>query len=195
MEEIRVRATVKVLVRQLVISFYHAKMFVLLSLSLSCSLKTNPPFQSVLCDTVLAADLACGSEGLEALCEAVKAAGLGEVLSSGTFTVFAPTTEAFATLPAERMADVDNLTNLLLYHVVPGQKLMSSDLPCVAGENTIEMANGKDTRTRCVKSVPELQKGIGNDIDDAPAFVTVDVEACNGVVHVIDGVLLDANFS
>jgi len=143
----------------------------------------------------LPADLACGTAGLEALCEAVTAAGLGEVLSSGTFTVFAPTTDAFTTLPTERMADIDNLTNLLLYHVVPGRKLMSSDLPCVAGENTIEMANGKDTRTRCVANVPELQKGGGNSIDDAPAFVTVDVEACNGVVHVIDGVLLDRTFS
>ena len=143
----------------------------------------------------LAADLACGTVGLEGLCEAVKAAGLVEVLSSGTFTVFAPTTDAFTALPTERMTEIDNLTDLLLYHVVPGQKLMSSDLPCAAGENTIEMANGKDTRTRCVSNVPELQKGIGNSIDDVPAFVTVDVEACNGVVHVIDGVLLDKNFS
>ena len=126
-------------------------------------------------------------------------AGLEETLSSGTFTVFAPTDDAFATASsrlANVMADSDALTDTLLYHVVPDQVLMSTDLPCQAGENNFEMGNGKDTRTLCLGGVPTYQKGIANTAEDGlPAFVIVDVEACNGVVHIIDGVLLDNTFN
>lgn len=131
---------------------------------------------------------------------AVQAAGLAETLSGdGMFTVFAPTNDALAAIPSATLEGLladptGELADTLLYHVIAGQKLMSTDLPCQAGENTLEMANGKDTRTLCVGGLPTYQKGIANSRDASPHFVGVDVEACNGVIHIIDGVLLDNSF-
>jgi transforming growth factor-beta-induced protein len=154
------------------------------------------PFSSWPVD--IPAAIACSADGLQTLCQAIQTAELEETLSGGMFTVFAPTNEAFEAIPSDvleaTLADVDELTDTLLYHVVVDQKLMSSDLPCEAGNNVLEMANIKDTRTLCVGDVPAYQKGIGNSLEDLPKFVVVDVEACNGVVHIIDRVLLDNSF-
>jgi uncharacterized surface protein with fasciclin (FAS1) repeats len=148
--------------------------------------------------TTFLVELACGADDLETLCSSIQAAGLEEALSGGEWTVFGPTNESFEALPedalAATLADVDELTDLLLYHVVPDQVLHSSDLPCDAGDNVIEMGNAKDTRTRCIGGVPTYQKGIANPTDNMPKFVVVDVEGCNGVIHIIDGVLLDNSF-
>jgi uncharacterized surface protein with fasciclin (FAS1) repeats len=124
---------------------------------------------------------------------------LEETLSSdGEFTVFAPNEEAIEALPPGAldavMSDVEELTDTLLYHVVSGQKLYAADLPCEAGNNLIEMANGKDTRSLCVDGAPTYIKGIANTRDDLPKILAADVEACNGVIHIIDYVLLDNSF-
>lgn len=137
-----------------------------------------------------ATTLACETEGFETLCAAVEAAGLVETLSSGTFTIFAPTNDAFDALPDGALdgllADTDALTNVLLFHVVPETTVYSTDLVCTG---LVEMGNGKDSRTVCVDDA-FYQKGAGNSRDAMPKIVQADLKVCNGVIHVVDQVML-----
>lgn len=133
--------------------------------------------------------LASGNENLSTLVTAVQAAGLVETLQGeGPFTVFAPTNAAFAALPAGTLdtllqpANKDQLSAILTYHVVAGE-VKSSDLKdgqvvttVQGGTLTVNVADGKVT----------LTDAKGNKVN----VVTADVDASNGVVHVIDGVVL-----
>ena len=127
-------------------------------------------------------DTAAGNEDFETLVAAVTAAGLVETLKGeGPFTVFAPTDEAFAalgdtvdTLLMEE--NRDDLTAILTYHVVPG-KVMAGDLTDDAMVATVQ---GQEVTI---------------DLDNGPMvnganIVTTDIEATNGVIHVIDAVIL-----
>lgn len=120
------------------------------------------------------------------LLAAATAAGLAETLSSeGPFTVFAPTDEAFAAVPADVLEklllpeNAEVLSSILLYHVVSGATVTSDMV--AAGE--VEMANGE--------SATIATEG-GVTIDGANV-VTVDVMASNGVIHVIDAVIIPAS--
>jgi transforming growth factor-beta-induced protein len=126
-------------------------------------------------------DTALGA-GFNTLLAAVEAAGLESVLrSEGPFTIFAPTDAAFAALglSADNIGDipVEALRNILFYHLTPG-RLAAAD---VVQRTRLRMANGGTTRIR---------------VDEEGAFingsqiVAVDVEAMNGIIHVIDAVLL-----
>ena len=118
------------------------------------------------------------------LVAAVKAAGLVETLSGkGPFTVFAPTNEAFAKLPAgtvENLLKPENkaqLVAVLTYHVVPG-KVMSADL---AGKKIMaKTVQGSDV---------DIDATSGVMVDNAKATAT-DIAADNGVIHVIDTVVM-----
>ncbi len=118
------------------------------------------------------------------LVAAVEAAGLVETLKgAGPFTVFAPTDEAFAALPAGTLDELlkpenkQKLTDILLYHVVPG-KVMASD---VASLTSAATALGKDVA---------IKSEMGSVyVNDARVIIT-DIEASNGVIHVIDAVIL-----
>jgi len=118
------------------------------------------------------------------LVTAVKAAGLVETLQGpGPFTVFAPTDEAFAKLPAgtvENLLKPENkskLVAILTYHVVPG-KVMSKDIA------------GKETMAKSVEgSEIKVDATSGVKVDDAKVVKT-DIEASNGVIHVIDAVIM-----
>ncbi|MEQ9055297.1 MAG: fasciclin domain-containing protein [Roseovarius confluentis] len=117
------------------------------------------------------------------LVAAVEAAGLVETLKGeGPFTVFAPTDEAFAALPAGTVEDLlkpenkDQLTAILTYHVVPG-KVMSGDLTDDMAATTVQ---GSDIMI-------DLDNGVM--VDDA-TVVSADIETSNGVIHVIDKVIL-----
>jgi transforming growth factor-beta-induced protein len=127
-------------------------------------------------------DIAAANENFSTLVTALQAAGLVETLQGdGPFTVFAPTNDAFAALPAEALdsllADPEALTNVLLYHVVPA-KAMAADVVNLPYADT---ALGQ----------PVLFKMDGDQVmvNDA-AVTTADLEASNGVIHVIDKVLL-----
>ena len=116
------------------------------------------------------------------LLAAAKAAGLVETLQSdGPFTVFAPTDEAFAKLPEgtveSLLADPDALREILLYHVVPG-KVLAADVASLKSATTVQ---GSD-----VKFV--VASG-GVRVNDANVVQT-DIETSNGVIHVIDAVIL-----
>jgi uncharacterized surface protein with fasciclin (FAS1) repeats len=116
------------------------------------------------------------------LVKAVTAAGLVDTLSgTGPFTVFAPTDEAFAKIPAETLnavlADKAQLTKILTYHVVAG-KVMAADVTGMTSAATVEGS------TIAIKTVDGKVM-----INDATVVMT-DVECSNGVIHVIDSVLM-----
>ncbi|MEZ9870707.1 fasciclin domain-containing protein [Vibrio sp. 10N.261.51.C6] len=129
-------------------------------------------------------DVAAENGSFNTLLAAVKAAGLVETLKGdGPFTVFAPTDEAFAALP-EGTVDMllkpenkDKLIAVLTYHVVPG-KIMASEVMKLDSAVTVQ---GE-----------AVMVGIdhGNVMVNKAQVVMADVEASNGVIHVIDAVLL-----
>ena len=129
-------------------------------------------------------DTAVGAGSFNTLVAAVKAAGLVETLKSpGPFTVFAPTDDAFNKLPAgtvdSLLKDIPQLTKILTYHVVSG-KVLSSDVVKLDKATTVE---GSDVKI-------DASNG-GVKVNDS-TVVTPDVEADNGVIHIIDSVLLPA---
>ena len=132
------------------------------------------------------AEIVRDSTTLSTLYTAVQSAGLGSTLAdeSATFTVFAPTNAAFEALGEDTinalLADTDTLSDILLYHVVAGSEINSTAAVGAAG-TTVEMANGQSVGVSTMNGSVYINN----------AMVTVvDVEASNGVVHVIDTVLL-----
>ena len=129
-------------------------------------------------------DTAVADGRFTTLVAAVQAAGLVETLKGeGPFTVFAPTDEAFAMLPEGTVEELlkpenlETLQNILLYHVVPG-KVMAADV------TALESAETASGQTVAIKT------DMGNvNINDAKVVIT-DIETSNGVIHVIDAVLL-----
>ena len=129
-------------------------------------------------------DTAQSAGQFETLVAAVKAAGLAETLKGdGPFTVFAPTDEAFAKLPPGTVEDLlkpenkETLVAVLTYHVVPG-KIMSSD---IAGKTAmVETVQGGKLSVDATNGVK---------VDEA-TVISADIEASNGVIHVIDTVVL-----
>ncbi|MCB0664799.1 MAG: fasciclin domain-containing protein [Saprospiraceae bacterium] len=128
-------------------------------------------------------ELAVGTESLSTLVTAVKAAGLVETLSSeGPFTVFAPTNEAFEALPAGVLEELlkpenkDKLVSVLTYHVVGGS-VMSGDL--------------KDGMTAATVQGEEVTVDLTDGVKiSGSEVISADIKASNGVVHVINQVIL-----
>lgn len=143
-----------------------------------------PPAEEAMMDKTIV-DIAVADGRFNTLVAAVTAAELVDTLKSeGPFTVFAPTDDAFAALPAGTLDSLllpDNkqaLTDILLYHVVSG-KVMASD---VTGLSSAPTVLGKDI-TITIKD--------GNVfLNDTIQVIITDIEASNGVIHVIDAVLL-----
>ncbi|MCK0138528.1 fasciclin domain-containing protein [Aliiroseovarius sp. F47248L] len=129
-------------------------------------------------------DTAVGAGSFTTLVAAVEAAGLVDTLKGeGPFTVFAPTDEAFAALPEGTVETLlmpenkDQLTAILTYHVVPG-KVTSAD---IAGKSMeVGTVNG---------AMAMVDATDGVKIDDANV-VQADIETSNGMIHVIDAVIM-----
>ncbi len=147
-------------------------------------------------ETVL--DIAAGNEDFSTLAAAVEAAGLQDALSDpeATLTVFAPTNEAFEAALAslgltaeELLADTETLTAILTYHVL-GDIVTSSDIAAAGTEEIpVETLSGE-----------ELVVVVGDDgtvgfVDQTATVTMADIEASNGVIHVIDAVLLPPSMS
>jgi uncharacterized surface protein with fasciclin (FAS1) repeats len=120
--------------------------------------------------------------GFSTLVAAVDAAGLSETLSNdGPFTVFAPTNEAFAALPEGALEgllkDTDALKNVLLYHVVEGE-VMAADVVKI---DAAKMLNGMEAKVN-VKKDTVMIAGV--------KVVKIDIKTSNGIIHVIDAVML-----
>ncbi len=128
-------------------------------------------------------ETAVNAGSFSTLVTAIKAAGLVDTLKgAGPFTVFAPTDEAFAKLPAGTvealLQDLPKLKKILTYHVVSG-KVMAADVVKLKSAKTVEGSEVKIDASNGVK------------VNDS-TVVTPDVAADNGVIHIIDAVLLPA---
>ena len=150
----------------------------ILMLSLSLFAADKPMAKTDIVDTAIAAGQ------FNTLAKALQAAGLVDTLKGkGPFTVFAPTDEAFSKLPAGTVEDLlkpenkEKLVSILTYHVVPGD--VSSKK--VAGMTSAKTVNGK--------SLKISSEGGTVKIDNA-TVTKADIKASNGVIHVIDSVLM-----
>ena len=128
-------------------------------------------------------DTAVDAGSFSTLVAAVEAAGLVETLKGeGPFTVFAPTDDAFAALPEGTVDTLlmpenkDQLVQILTYHVVPG-KVMSTDL-------------SNDMTAETVEGSPVTIMTEGGVTVNGANVTTADIEASNGVIHVIDAVIM-----
>jgi transforming growth factor-beta-induced protein len=146
-------------------------------LAFSVAAIASPPNDKDIVDTAVAA----GS--FDTLVAAVTAAGLAETLKGeGPYTVFAPTDEAFAKLPAGTVESLlkpenkEKLVAILTYHVVPG-KIMAADVKTMKAATV----NGAEASLKVADS--------GVTIDQAN-IVKTDIVTSNGVIHVIDAVIL-----
>jgi transforming growth factor-beta-induced protein len=129
-------------------------------------------------------DTAVAAGAFDTLVTAVKAAGLVEVLkSAGPFTVFAPTEEAFAKVPKETLSsllrpeNIEQLKAVLTYHVVPG-KVLAADVLKLTEAKTVQ---GQSAKVSLVNGQPMI---------DAAKILKTDILCSNGVIHVIDSVIL-----
>lgn len=126
-------------------------------------------------------ETASANSDFSTLVTAIKAAGLVETLSgTGPFTVFAPTDAAFSEIPESTLktllADKPKLTSVLSYHVVPG-KIMAADIAGMKDAKTVEGS----------KLTINTKEGV---MIDKATVTTPDIECSNGVIHVIDTVLM-----
>jgi len=128
-------------------------------------------------------EVAEGAGSFKTLVAAVKAAGLADTLSGpGPFTVFAPTDDAFAKLPAGTVESLlkpenkEKLKAILLYHVVAG-RVLSSDLK----SGPVKTVGGGDLTIDLSGGAPKV---------NGATVIKADIPASNGVIHVIDTVLL-----
>jgi uncharacterized surface protein with fasciclin (FAS1) repeats len=127
-------------------------------------------------------DTAVAAGDFSTLVTAVKAAGLVETLKGeGPFTVFAPTDAAFAKVPTDTLnallADKAALANVLTYHVVAG-KVMAADVVKLTSAVTVQ------------GQAVSIEVKNGNVYVDGTQVVATDIQASNGVIHVIDAVIL-----
>jgi uncharacterized surface protein with fasciclin (FAS1) repeats len=132
-------------------------------------------------------DTAVAAGQFKTLAAALTAAGLVDTLKGpGPFTVFAPTDEAFAKLPAGTLDNLlkpenkDKLTAILTYHVVPGE-VMASDV--------VNLKNAKTVNGKMLNFSRMGDKVMANDA----TITTTDIVASNGVIHVVDSVILPPN--
>ncbi|GCL36882.1 beta-Ig-H3/fasciclin [Sphaerospermopsis reniformis] len=126
-------------------------------------------------------DIAVSADSFKTLVVALQATGLVETLKSpGPFTVFAPNDDAFAKLPPGTITtlvqNIPQLTRILTYHVVPG-KLTQADL---AKLGTVTSVEGSPIKINCED---------GFEVKNA-TVLAADIEADNGIIHVLDTVIL-----
>ncbi|MFL7869209.1 MAG: fasciclin domain-containing protein [Anaerolineales bacterium] len=145
-----------------------------------------PPADEAMMEKMDIVDTAVADGRFTTLVAAVQAAGLVDTLKSeGPFTVFAPTDDAFAALPAGTVEgllnDIPVLTDILLYHVVPG-KVMAADVVGLDGQSAGTALEGQ--------SISIKIDGDKVILNDSVNVIITDIETSNGVIHVIDAVLL-----
>lgn len=150
---------------------------------------TAAPTEAPMAKTIV--EIAAEDGRFTTLVAAVQAAGLAETLSSeGPFTVFAPTDDAFAALPKGILDSLllpenkQQLTDILLYHVVPG-KVMAEDVVGLDGQMADTALEGKQIDIKTDMGSVYLNENV--------KVIITDIEASNGVIHVIDAVLLPAS--
>ncbi len=161
-----------------------------------CPLTIHLPF-------FFSAQIACETAAFTVLCDLLKQVDLLQPLTNDLLTVFAPSNDAFDALPDDLLetvrSDPETLSFILWYHAVPTVELLTTDLICEGGDiDTLTMANGLDTTIQCASSISEGQTepdvstfilGTGN-VEPGPMIISGNVKACNGIIHVIDQIIL-----
>ncbi|SIS49497.1 Uncaracterized surface protein containing fasciclin (FAS1) repeats [Roseivivax lentus] len=155
-----------------------------LALTLAAAASATTAFAAEHAEKMTILETATEAGSFTTLAAAIDAAGLTETLEGeGPFTVFAPTDDAFAALPEGTVEtllmeeNLDQLTAILTYHVVPGA-VMSGDL-----------SDGMEAETVQGGTV-EISIDGGTVMVDGATVTTADIEASNGVIHVIDQVIM-----
>jgi uncharacterized surface protein with fasciclin (FAS1) repeats len=151
------------------------------------SMMPEMPEDEMMVDPDSITGIAAANGNFNTLVAALQAAGLDEVLaSSGSYTVFAPTDAAFAALPAGTvealLEDIPTLTSILLYHVVPGT---------VAAADVVTL-NSADTLAGSPIYINVVDGGVV--LNGSVNVTATDIMASNGVIHVVDSVLLPPTF-
>jgi len=145
------------------------------------------------CQTI--AELACGNGDFSILCDLITEFELMDALSEGTWTVFAPTDAAFGVID-DNMLELDatneQIESILKFHAVPYAAISFEDLPC---QELTLMANDQNSRTKCGRDDStgqriKYQRGIGQYDGILPKITTADVPVCNGIVHIVDNVMI-----
>ena len=168
--------------KRLLITSMAALTFAVAACSTAASPSPSPaPSQEAAMGDIVATADAAGS--FKTLLAAATAAGLVETLQGeGPFTVFAPTDEAFAALPAGTLdgllADPEALKAILLYHVVPG---------AVTADQVVGMTSADSVEGSPIAIAVKDGKVF---LNDAAQVTATDIKAANGVIHVIDQVIL-----
>lgn len=135
-------------------------------------------------------EIVCGMEELTTMCAYLDDE---DILDSGTamndlWTVFAPTDEGFDEIQdVLRGMSKDEIINILKFHTVPGEEVFSDDLVC---ETDLMMGNTRSSRTLCSSYSDIFQEGPGNAPRNHPRIIEADKTACNGVIHIVDQVML-----
>lgn len=156
----------------------HSTLAIVLALGLSVSACSDDPVQP---DPQNILETAASAGSFSTLLTALDVAGLDQVLAGdGPFTVFAPTDAAFGDIPSDVLSDLlednDLLTSVLTYHVVSG-RVPASDVVSLSSAATVNGASVK------------IEVDGGTVFVDGAEVVTTDIEASNGIIHVIDAVL------
>jgi uncharacterized surface protein with fasciclin (FAS1) repeats len=162
-----------------------------MNLALKSALAASLMFAALPAQAANIVEVADGAGTFKTLLAAATAAGLADTLAtSGPLTVFAPTDEAFAALPAGTVETLlkpenkDQLVAVLSYHVL-GRKLTSDQLP----GNAIHVKTLKSGGDRTLR----VEKSASGVTIDGANVVSADIAADNGVIHVIDKVLLPSS--
>merc|ERR1719223_1838116 len=148
-------------------------------------------------------EIICATDSFETFCEALDATGIDERLHENQhhYTVFAPRDSAFDDLYADcpvlnGLSDFSDSTleDILLVHIHEDDIYDRDDLEDRCG-NLLEMENGDNTRTFCEDNANKIfQKGPRNSQDDPPRILSFDIDACNGIIHLTNGVILPSHF-
>mmetsp|Transcript_36686 Transcript_36686/g.42177 ORF Transcript_36686/g.42177 Transcript_36686/m.42177 type:complete len:314 (-) Transcript_36686:281-1222(-) len=160
--------------------------------------KDDEGFNKDTCQNI--AQIACGGDFQE-LCDhlSTSSSTLGKELTGGSWTVFFPTDQAFRDIEDNVIEkfDDDKMNQLLLFHVIENQALKFDDLTCT---EKVLMYNGKHSRTKCEYNLLESarprtpikhQNGSGNNkMGNKPVIIRSNVPACNGIIHIVDSLLL-----
>jgi len=137
-------------------------------------------------------DFVCKQPGYSMICTMLDTIGIMDALSSGLYTIFAPTDEAFTKARAALGQSVDFtdtglITSVVLQHLVSGSAIYAKDLQC---NTQVEMANG-DSNTITCEGDKVFIGGAGNiDSSSLPEIIEADTVGCNFVLHSIDDVIL-----
>ncbi len=155
----------------------------------SSSTPSSTPSMSASAAGMDIVDTAVAAGSFTTLAKALTAADLVETLKGeGPFTVFAPTDEAFAALPTgaldKLIADKKKLTAVLTYHVISGE-VMASQVTGMNGQK-VKTVQGGEITIKVADGKVSLTDAAGNTVN----VIKTDVTASNGVIHVIDGVLM-----